>query len=136
MSEDAAGPRGHDQSHGGFWKLVLGSVGVVYGDIGTSPLYAFKETLNPDHGVPFAALRVICDPAGQALLRQTGAGVGLVVLLVGEGTFHQLHYGATTRAGGIRRTVEPGDETAAPAITSRTLSHSQNMLMATPPSEP
>lgn len=30
------------------------------------------------------------------------------VLLVGEGTFHQLHYGATTRAGGIRRTVEPG----------------------------
>ena len=26
-----------------FWKLTLGSVGVVYGDIGTSPLYAFKE---------------------------------------------------------------------------------------------
>ncbi len=25
------------------WKLTLGSVGVVYGDIGTSPLYAFKE---------------------------------------------------------------------------------------------
>jgi KUP system potassium uptake protein len=26
-----------------FWKLTLGSLGVVYGDIGTSPLYAFKE---------------------------------------------------------------------------------------------
>jgi KUP system potassium uptake protein len=26
----------------GSWGLVLGSVGVVYGDIGTSPLYAFK----------------------------------------------------------------------------------------------
>ena len=26
-----------------FWKLVLGSVGVVYGDIGTSPLYALRE---------------------------------------------------------------------------------------------
>ena len=25
------------------WKLTLGSVGVVYGDIGPSPLYAFKE---------------------------------------------------------------------------------------------
>jgi KUP system potassium uptake protein len=24
---------------------------VVYGDIGTSPLYALKETLNPDHGI-------------------------------------------------------------------------------------
>lgn len=26
----------------GFWALALGSVGVVYGDIGTSPLYAFR----------------------------------------------------------------------------------------------
>jgi KUP system potassium uptake protein len=26
-----------------FWGLTLGSVGVVYGDIGTSPLYAFRE---------------------------------------------------------------------------------------------
>jgi KUP system potassium uptake protein len=25
------------------WKLTLGSIGVVYGDIGTSPLYAFRE---------------------------------------------------------------------------------------------
>jgi KUP system potassium uptake protein len=29
-----------------FWTLTLGSVGVVYGDIGTSPLYAFREALN------------------------------------------------------------------------------------------
>ncbi|MBW8283975.1 MAG: KUP/HAK/KT family potassium transporter, partial [Rhizobium sp.] len=29
-----------------FW-LGLGSVGVVYGDIGTSPLYAFREALKP-----------------------------------------------------------------------------------------
>jgi KUP system potassium uptake protein len=29
-------------SGGSFWALTLGSVGVVYGDIGTSPLYAFK----------------------------------------------------------------------------------------------
>ena len=28
-----------------FWPLALGSVGVVYGDIGTSPLYAFREAL-------------------------------------------------------------------------------------------
>ena len=26
-----------------FMALMLGSVGVVYGDIGTSPLYAFRE---------------------------------------------------------------------------------------------
>jgi len=28
-----------------FWKLAIGSIGVVYGDIGTSPLYALKESL-------------------------------------------------------------------------------------------
>ena len=28
-----------------FWALTLGSIGVVYGDIGTSPLYALKESL-------------------------------------------------------------------------------------------
>ncbi|AUX78567.1 potassium transporter Kup [Sinorhizobium fredii] len=30
-----------------FLVLTLGSVGVVYGDIGTSPLYAFREALRP-----------------------------------------------------------------------------------------
>ncbi|WP_374572968.1 potassium transporter Kup [Phenylobacterium sp.] len=29
----------------GFWALTLGSVGVVFGDIGTSPLYAVREAL-------------------------------------------------------------------------------------------
>src|SRR5829696_2885538 len=32
-------------SRTGFWTLTLGSIGVVYGDIGTSPLYALKESL-------------------------------------------------------------------------------------------
>lgn len=29
-----------------------------------------------------------------------------LIMLVGEGTFHQLHYGATTQAGGVSRKVE------------------------------
>ena len=29
----------------GFWTLTLGSIGVVYGDIGTSPLYAVRESV-------------------------------------------------------------------------------------------
>ena len=36
---------GHDLKGHGFFALALGSVGVVFGDIGTSPLYAFKEAL-------------------------------------------------------------------------------------------
>src|SRR5207248_8170544 len=35
---NAAAPRGSN-----LWTLALGSIGVVYGDIGTSPLYAFRE---------------------------------------------------------------------------------------------
>jgi KUP system potassium uptake protein len=33
----------HDKSS--LWTMALGSVGVVYGDIGTSPLYAFREAV-------------------------------------------------------------------------------------------
>jgi KUP system potassium uptake protein len=39
----------HDELHpggrSGFWALTLGSIGVVYGDIGTSPLYAVREAV-------------------------------------------------------------------------------------------
>ncbi|MGJ7508906.1 potassium transporter Kup [Variovorax sp. GT1P44] len=34
--------------------VMIAALGVVFGDIGTSPLYAFKETLNPEHGVVFS----------------------------------------------------------------------------------
>ncbi|MGC9236393.1 MAG: potassium transporter Kup [Thiomonas sp.] len=34
--------------------LSLGALGVVYGDIGTSPLYAFQTAFSPDHGVPYS----------------------------------------------------------------------------------
>ncbi len=38
----------------GFWGLTLGSIGVVFGDIGTSPLYAFREAVAgaAGHGQP------------------------------------------------------------------------------------
>ena len=38
----AHSPAAAAHSGGNFWALTLGSVGVVYGDIGTSPLYAFR----------------------------------------------------------------------------------------------
>ncbi|MFL0692200.1 MAG: potassium transporter Kup [Agrobacterium tumefaciens] len=41
--QPAAGPKGARS----LFLLALGSVGVVYGDIGTSPLYAFREALKP-----------------------------------------------------------------------------------------
>jgi KUP system potassium uptake protein len=45
---DSAAPEAtlpETHAHAGFWTLVLGAMGVVFGDIGTSPLYAFKESV-------------------------------------------------------------------------------------------
>src|ERR1044072_4248136 len=43
---------GHGEAHStaSFKALMLGSIGVVYGDIGTSPLYAFREAINAATG--------------------------------------------------------------------------------------
>ncbi len=44
-TQHAAEPHGeHGHSKAGTGMLALGALGVVYGDIGTSPLYALKET--------------------------------------------------------------------------------------------
>ncbi len=44
----------------GFWALTLGSIGVVFGDIGTSPLYAFREAVAAaTHGQPVTRVIVL-----------------------------------------------------------------------------
>jgi KUP system potassium uptake protein len=40
---------GHGHSQEGLLKLSVGAIGVVFGDIGTSPLYAFRETFAGHH---------------------------------------------------------------------------------------
>ncbi|CAN7222604.1 potassium transporter Kup [Rhizobium sp. LjRoot98] len=47
MSHSAAKPETRDKEIRKLLALSLGSIGVVYGDIGTSPLYAFREALRP-----------------------------------------------------------------------------------------
>jgi KUP system potassium uptake protein len=39
--------------------LALLALGIVYGDIGTSPLYAVKETFNPAHGIPLEPANIL-----------------------------------------------------------------------------
>ena len=64
-----AGRRRPPKPHSGasFWALTLGSVGVVYGDIGTSPLYAFREA-------------VVAAPAGGPVTRDIVLGVLSLIL--------------------------------------------------------
>jgi KUP system potassium uptake protein len=52
--DKATDPHTTDSHHNqNFWSLTVGSIGVVYGDIGTSPLYAFKEAMlaSKEHGM-------------------------------------------------------------------------------------
>ena len=44
----------------GFWALALGSIGVVFGDIGTSPLYAFRAAVSDAaHGEAVSRIMVL-----------------------------------------------------------------------------
>jgi KUP system potassium uptake protein len=56
VSAHAETASGH---HGSVGALVLGAIGIVFGDIGTSPLYTLKECTNAPHGI---------DPANHAHL--------------------------------------------------------------------
>ena len=65
--------------------LALLALGVVYGDIGTSPLYAVKETFNPEHGIALNAENILggdigdllgADGRGLAQVRDAGAARG------------------------------------------------------------
>ena len=38
--------------------LAASAIGVVFGDIGTSPLYAVQECLSPKHGAPTDPLQM------------------------------------------------------------------------------
>lgn len=48
-------PTGHDHDKP-LWRLAVGAIGIVFGDIGTSPLYALKETFVGHHPLPVEPL--------------------------------------------------------------------------------
>jgi KUP system potassium uptake protein len=84
----------------GFWALTLGSIGVVFGDIGTSPLYAFRTAVaDAAHGeavtramvlgvlslILWALLIVVTTKYVLLLLRADNAGEGGTLSLMALG---------------------------------------------------
>ncbi len=55
-SNNSHGQPGHQG--GGVMKLAVGAIGVVFGDIGTSPLYAMRDTFAGHHPLPLDLLHV------------------------------------------------------------------------------
>ena len=50
--------QGAHQAEGNILKLAVGALGVVFGDIGTSPLYALRDTFAGHHPLPLDELHV------------------------------------------------------------------------------
>src|SRR6201996_8761172 len=40
-------------------SLAVAAIGVVFGDIGTSPLYSLKEAFSPSHGIPLTEASIL-----------------------------------------------------------------------------
>lgn len=51
-------PPGHDRGAPS-WRLMIGAAGVVFGDIATSPLYAFRESFIGVHKLPLDRFHVL-----------------------------------------------------------------------------
>ena len=49
----------HPHGRDGVAKLALGAIGIVFGDIGTSPIYAFRETFSGHHKLALDTVHIM-----------------------------------------------------------------------------
>jgi KUP system potassium uptake protein len=116
-------------------KISLGALGVVYGDIGTSPLYALKECLSGEHGVApteanvlgllslvfWSLTLVIVVKYLSFIMRADNHGEGgilaLLALLRGEGGTTRKGAGALLLMGLFGAALLYGDGIITPAIS-------------------
>jgi KUP system potassium uptake protein len=135
----------------GFWPLTIGSLGVVYGDIGTSPLYALREAVTaasqPSGIVTEAGVLGVVSLILWALLLIVTVKYVIILLRAdnnGEGgtlALMALAQRALAPAGGlvfmmgvISAALFYGDAVITPAIS--VLSAVEGLKVATPAFEP
>src|SRR5690348_2525834 len=130
----------------GFWALALGSIGVVFGDIGTSPLYAFRTAVtDAAHGqevtrvmvlgvlslILWALFIVVTSKYVLLLLRADNAGEGGTLSLMALG---QRALGRRSLLllglGVVGASMFIGDSMITPAIS--VLSAVEGLKLATP----
>jgi KUP system potassium uptake protein len=116
-------------------RLALLALGVVYGDIGTSPLYAVKETFNPAHGIALTDGNVVGGVSAifwvlmivvslkyvTLILRATNRGEGGIMALLAlaaESVRGRRHLGAALMGIGVfGAALFYGDAVLTPAIS-------------------
>jgi KUP system potassium uptake protein len=130
-----------------FWGLTLGSIGVVFGDIGTSPLYAFREAASnaAGHGQPvtraivlgvlslilWALFTVVTAKYVLLLLRADNNGEGgtLSLMALGQRALGRRSW-VLMALGVLGASMFIGDSMITPAIS--VLSAVEGLKLATP----
>ncbi len=115
--------------------LTLAALGIVYGDIGTSPLYAVKETFSPGHGIPlttdtiiggisaifWALMLVVSLKYVVLIMRAHNKGEGGIMALLALASSackdHPRQYAAILFAGLAGAALFYGDAVLTPAIS-------------------
>ena len=144
---------GNDEtrSAAGFWTLTLGSIGVVYGDIGTSPLYAFREAVTAAAGagsggtreavlgvlslILWALIVIVTLKYVLILLRADNNGEGgtLALMALAQRAAGKA-VGAVVLLGIVGAALFYGDAVLTPALS--VLSAVEGLKIATPAFEP
>ena len=121
------------QQRPGFGRLRIGSIGVVYGDIGTSPLYAFREAISAATGsgntanepvvlgilslIIWALLLVVTAKYVLILLRADNKGEGGTLALMALASHSLMRRGGTIiLLGIISGALFYGDAIITPAL--------------------
>ena len=130
-----------------FWSLTIGSIGVVYGDIGTSPLYAFREAISAATGsgntanepvvlgilslIIWALLLVVTAKYILILLRADNNGEGGTLALMALASHSLMRRGGTIiLLGIISGALFYGDAIITPALS--VLSAIEGLKVVTP----
>jgi KUP system potassium uptake protein len=138
------------QSHGTSWALAVGCLGVVYGDIGTSPLYAFRVALRAAVGttgpvtrevvlgvdslILWALILIVTVKYVLILLRADNRGEGgtLALMALARNSLGR-HSGIILLFGIVSAALFYGDALITPAIS--VLSAVEGLQVVAPPLE-
>lgn len=143
----------HNKHSHNIWMISLGALGVVFGDIGTSPLYALRECFSEGHAIPLDPANIvgvlslifwtiiiaICYKYMAIVMKADNKGEGGILSLMalafgGEGKDHPLRRVVIVTLGLCGAALLYGDGIITPAIS--VLSAVEGLYLLTPTFEP
>jgi KUP system potassium uptake protein len=149
-SEASLAGNGETHHKAGLWALTVGSLGVVYGDIGTSPLYALREAVSAASGtgavtepailgvlslILWALVLIVTVKYVLILMRADNNGEGGTLALMALAQRALVRAGAVIfMLGIISAALFYGDAVITPAIS--VLSAIEGLKVATPAFDP